>query len=64
MNNLENKREKFLRIFANVPENIRRNIIAVVDEKTYTWNTAFLEIKDNTKLGKKILKTLMDTGII
>lgn len=61
---MENKREKFLRIFANVPEDLRRNIIAVVDGKTYTWNTAFLEIDDKTELGKKILKTLEDTKII
>jgi len=61
---MEDKREKFLRIFADVPEDLRRNIIAVVDEKTYTWNTAFLEIKDKTELGKKILKILEYTQII
>ncbi|MBU4070234.1 MAG: hypothetical protein KJ646_04595 [Nanoarchaeota archaeon] len=61
---MENKREKFLRVFANVPEDLRRNIIAVVEGKTYTWNTAFLEIKDKTELGKKILKTIENTKII
>lgn len=52
------KREKFLKIYANVPEDLREDILVVVDDKTYTWNTAYIEIKDNTKTGKKILKAL------
>ncbi|MBI2452365.1 hypothetical protein HYV50_04805 [Candidatus Pacearchaeota archaeon] len=62
MNN--EKRAKFLRIFANIPENLRNDIIALVDDKTYTWNTAYLEIKDDTSLGKKILKALEENDII
>lgn len=62
---MEAEREKFLRIFANIPDNLRDDIVAVVDEKTYTWNTANIEIKDTiTPLGKKILKTLKETNII
>jgi len=52
------KREKFLKIYANVPEDLRGDILVVVDDKSYTWNTAYLEIKDNTETGKKILKAL------
>ena len=62
MNN--EKRAKFLRIYANIPEDLRNDIIALVDDKTYTWNTAYLEIKDDTSLGEKLLKTLMENGII
>lgn len=51
-------KEKFLKIYANVPDNLRNDIIAVIDGKTYNWNTAYFEIKDDTKLGKKILKEL------
>ena len=61
---MEDKRAKFMKIFANVPEDIRQDIIAVIDKKPYTWNTAFLEIKDKTELGKKILKVLEGIGII
>jgi hypothetical protein len=60
----EDKRAKFLKIYANVPENLRGDIIAVVDRKPYTWNTSFLEIKENTELGKKILKLLIKMGIL
>lgn len=55
---------KFLSIYADIEDNLRSDIIAVVDGKTYTWNTAYLEIKEKTKLGDKILKTLVTLGII
>lgn len=55
-------RSKFLKIYANVPEDLRGDILIVVDGKSYTWDTAYLEIKDNSELGKKILKAL--EGII
>ena len=61
---MENKRAKFLRIYANIPEELRQDIIAVVEDKTYTWNTSYLEIRDNTILGQKILKALEDLGMI
>lgn len=51
---MEDKKAKFLKIFANVPENLRKDIIAVISKKPHTWNTAFIEIKNNTELGKKI----------
>ena len=61
---MENKRAKFLRTYANIPEDLREDIIVVVEDKTYTWNTSYLEIRDNTFLGQKILKALEETGII
>jgi UV DNA damage repair endonuclease len=61
---MEDKREKFLKIYAEVPEGLRSEIIVVIDEKTYTWDTSYLEIKNNTELGKKILKSLVAVGII
>ena len=61
---MEDKRAKFLGMFADVPENLRGDILVVVNKKPYTWNTAFLEVKDNTALGKKILKTLEEIGIL
>ncbi len=61
---MENKREKFLRVYANVPEGLRKDIIVLVDEKTYNWNTSYFEIKENTKLGEKILKALEELGVL
>lgn len=61
---MNEKRAKFLRIYANLPDELREDILVVVDEKTYTWNSAFLAIKDNSDLGKKILKTLEVIGLL
>ena len=61
---MEERREKFLRIYANVPEGLRKDIIALVDGKTYNWNVSYFEIKENTKLGEKILKALEELGIL
>lgn len=64
MEKKEDKKAKFLRVYANVPENLRGDIIAVIDKKPYTWNTSFLEINDNTELGRKILKALEEIKIL
>jgi len=61
---MTNVRERFLKAYPNVPENTRGEIIVTVNEKTYSWNSAFFEIKENTELGKKILKILEEIGII
>jgi len=62
---MEDERTNFLKIFANLVDKIRQeDIIAVVDEKPYTWNAAYFEIKNNTRLGNKILKKLKDLKII
>ena len=51
-------REKFLKIFANLPIAVRSEIIAVLDEQPMTWNVCYLEVKGKTKLGDRILKYL------
>ena len=64
MEKKEDKRAKFLRIYANIPESIRGDIMVVIDKKPYTWNTSFIEIEEDTQLGKKILKILEEMNII
>jgi len=62
---MEDKRARFMRIFANIPEKIRgEDIIAVIDDRSYTWNTAMIEVKNNSELGKKIIKKLEKLEII
>ena len=55
---------KFLKSYSNVPDKLRNDIIVVVDDRPYTWNTAFLEVKENTTLGQKILKTMDEIGLL
>ena len=62
---MENKKEKFMRIFANVPDKIRgEDVIAVVEDKPFTWNNAMIEVKIGSALGKRILKMLEKVGVI
>jgi len=68
MHNQENNREKFLRAFANLPLNTRKEIILVLEEEgkkqPITWEVAYLEVKNNTSISKKILEKLAELGII
>ena len=61
---MKEAKENFLSSYANIPENLRREIIVVVDEKTYTWDSSYFEIKNDTPLAEKILNTLVNLGII
>ncbi|MDP3728240.1 MAG: hypothetical protein Q8R18_02180 [bacterium] len=57
-------RDKFLKAYANLPEPEREQVIVIIDGKTYTWNVAFTEISNNTKLGDKIITQLKNLGIL
>ena len=61
---MEMSKEKFLKAYANLPEPEREQVIAIINGKTYTWNVAFIEMSNDTPLGKKILKKLKDLGIL
>lgn len=58
------KRDKFLKIFANLPLPIRDEIILSLEEKPLTWNVAYIEIINDTPLSKEILEKLEKIGII
>lgn len=52
-------KSNFLKKVANIPEKIRNeDIIAVIDDKAYTWNTATIEIRNDSPNGRKVLKLL------
>ena len=54
----------FIKVYANLPVNIREEIIVTVDDHPYTWNSAYDEISNETELGKKILKKVIELGLI
>jgi hypothetical protein len=62
------KKAKFLRVYANLQFDLRREIILIITEgkedKPITWNVAFNEINNETKLGEKILEQIVDLGLI
>lgn len=67
-----NLRERFLRAYANLPLNTRREIILILEEEErdvvmkqpITWEVAYLEVKNNTPKSEKILKKLEELKII
>lgn len=60
----EGLRERFLKIYANLPLGLRREIILVLDKEPITWNVAYIEIENNTEKGKIVLKKLEELKII
>lgn len=58
------KKEKFLKIYANLPLGSREEIIVVVGNEPLTWNSARLEIEHDTDKGKEILELLSKLKIL
>lgn len=58
-------REKFLKIYANLPIGVRGEIIATIENiGPVTWNSAYIEVEAGTELGKKLLTELDEMEII
>ena len=55
---------KFRRAYANLPVPERSQVVAIVNEKPYSWDVAYMEISNNTELGNKILKKMKLIGIL
>ncbi|MFC1612553.1 hypothetical protein ACFL29_01750 [Patescibacteria group bacterium] len=60
---------RFIKVHANLPVNLRNQIVLVLKDEEenkipITWNVAYLEIENKTKLGEKIFKKLVDLKII
>ena len=61
----QGNKEKFLKIYANLPLGIRQEIILVLEDKrTMTWDAAFVEADNDTELSKIILEKLERLQII
>ena len=58
-------REKFLKIYANLPLGVRQEIILVLDDnRPITWDVAFIEVQEKTPVSKMILEKLEKLKII
>jgi hypothetical protein len=57
-------RQNFFKIYSNLPEDIRREIIIIVNQKPYSWNACHSEIEKETDLGKEMLKKLEKMELI
>jgi len=52
------RKERFLKVYVNLPINLREEVVIVVNEVPISWNVAYLEVKNNTVLGATILEKL------
>ena len=59
-----NSRERFLRVYANLPLGLRGEIIVVLDNEPISWNVAYVEVYNNTEKSIKILEKLEEMRII
>lgn len=59
-----NYKAKFLQIYANLPLNQRSDIVIVLDNEPFTWNSAKIEIENDSNVGKQILDKLIKLEII
>ena len=57
-------KEKFYKIFANLPLGLRSEIVAIIDGQPVSWLVAKMEIDNDTQTGKKILNNLETLKII
>ena len=61
---MKNK-DRFLKVYANLPLNLRNEVVLVTAETgPVTWNVAFLEINNETKLGELVIDKLIELKII
>jgi hypothetical protein len=60
----ETIKERFLKVYANLPLGVREEIVLVIYEKPITWNAAYLEVNNDTKNSQVILKKLEELKIL
>ncbi len=55
---------RFLKVYSNLPQRLKDQIVIVIDDSPMTWNAVYLELNQETTLGKRILKKLERMGLI
>ena len=57
-------KDSFMKVYSNLAEDVRKEVIVVIKDKPYSWNAAFVEVNNNTDLAKEILKKLENLELI
>jgi hypothetical protein len=58
-------KEKFFRVYANLPIALRDQVVIVLpDVGPLTWNAAYIEVNNGTKVGDTIVEKLLELNII
>jgi hypothetical protein len=62
--NIDELRATFLQAYYNVPLDLRRGVILVIQGEGITWHSAYIEIVARSPRYNKILISLSELGII
>jgi len=58
-------KEKFFRVYANLPIGLRDQVVLVLpDIGPLSWNAAYVEVSNGTKIGDTIVEKLIELKII
>jgi hypothetical protein len=57
-------KERFLKVYAEVPLTLRSEIVLVLDGEPISWNVAYLEVSKDSENSGRVLKKLEELGII
>jgi hypothetical protein len=60
----ETLKAKFLKRYANIPLGLREDTIVLINDEPISWNTAMIEIKSDSEIGKQVIKILRKWKII
>lgn len=61
----EDLKQKFLKVYSNLPLGVRKEIILVLDDgRPITWDVVFVEVQADTALCQTILENLEKLKII
>ena len=61
---LEELQSRFYKVYANVPLNLRNEIVIVLDNDPITWSVAFIEVETGSEKSEMILTELNKLAII
>lgn len=61
---MDEKIERFEKVFYNMPTAERKFTIIIIDDEEINWDMAKREVERKTEKGAKILKKLADLDII
>jgi hypothetical protein len=57
-------KDRFFKVYSNLPEDVRKEVIIVINEKPYSWNAVFTEISVETDLGGAMIEKLAKMELI
>ncbi len=57
-------KERFLKVYANLPLGVRGEVIIVHEEMPLSWDTVYIEVVNDTPLSKTFLEKLKKLDLI